>query len=113
MLASLTRALCLAAACAALGAMPVRAADPATTKPAITKPAAAKPASGKPAEKSPPSGPKGERDAPPRAGAARNPAPAPAPPPPPPVELIGYVVMPPGTFRGGPPSGQFDADGRR
>jgi hypothetical protein len=35
------------------------------------------------------------------------------PPPPPPVELIGMVIMPSEQFRGGPPSGQFDGDGRR
>src|SRR5690242_14665268 len=35
------------------------------------------------------------------------------PPPPPPVELIGMVVMPAEAFRGGPPSGQFDNEGRR
>jgi len=40
--------------------------------------------------------------------------PLPAPPPPPPaVELIGLVVMPPDAFRGGPPSGAFDGEGRR
>jgi glycerophosphoryl diester phosphodiesterase len=38
----------------------------------------------------------------------------PAPPAPPPtVELIGLVVMPPDAFRGGPPAGQFDGNGRR
>jgi glycerophosphoryl diester phosphodiesterase len=39
-------------------------------------------------------------------------APAP-PPPPPPVELIGHIVMPPDALRPGPPSGQFDGEGRR
>lgn len=38
----------------------------------------------------------------------------PAPPPPPPaVELIGHTVMPPDALRPGPPSGQFDGEGRR
>jgi hypothetical protein len=41
------------------------------------------------------------------------PAPPPPPQPPPPVELIGIIVMPSDTFRDGPPSGQFDAAGRR
>jgi len=44
------------------------------------------------------------------AATTRKPAP---PPPPPAVELIGYVVMPAGAFRGGPPSGEFDDQGRR
>jgi glycerophosphoryl diester phosphodiesterase len=35
------------------------------------------------------------------------------PPPPPAVELIGMVVMPPDAFRGGPPAGRFDNEGRR
>src|SRR5262245_56254579 len=63
-----------------------------TTKPSSTK---KKPAA-TPAKKPPP-----------------NPAPPPPPPPPPPVELIGFVTMPAGAFRGGPPAGQFDGDGRR
>src|ERR1700741_1336924 len=41
------------------------------------------------------------------------PAPPAPPPPPPHVELIGLIVMPPDAFRGGPPSGQFDNEGRR
>jgi hypothetical protein len=41
------------------------------------------------------------------------PAPPPPPPPPPVVELIGFVVMPPDAFRGGPPAGQYDGEGRR
>ena len=41
------------------------------------------------------------------------PAAPPPPPPPPPVELIGLIVMPPDAFRGGPPAGQFDNEGRR
>ncbi|MEO8016397.1 MAG: esterase-like activity of phytase family protein [Pseudomonadota bacterium] len=35
------------------------------------------------------------------------------PPPPPPVELIGIIVMPADVMRAGPPSGQFDGEGRR
>jgi hypothetical protein len=34
-------------------------------------------------------------------------------PPPPAVELIGHIVMPPDALRPGPPSGQFDGEGRR
>jgi hypothetical protein len=37
----------------------------------------------------------------------------PPPPPPPPVELIGIIVMPADSMRAGPPSGQFDGEGRR
>jgi hypothetical protein len=38
----------------------------------------------------------------------------PVPPPPPPVvELIGHILMPPDALRPGPPSGQFDGEGRR
>jgi hypothetical protein len=37
----------------------------------------------------------------------------PAPAPPPAVELIGHIVMPPDALRPGPPSGQFDGEGRR
>jgi glycerophosphoryl diester phosphodiesterase len=43
---------------------------------------------------------------------ARKP-PSPPPPPPPAVELIGHIVMPPDALRPGPPSGQFDGEGRR
>jgi glycerophosphoryl diester phosphodiesterase len=46
--------------------------------------------------------------------AAKRVAAKPVPPPPPPaVELIGMVVMPPEAFRGGPPAGRFDGEGRR
>ncbi len=111
MLASLTRALVVAAAfavvCAPLSGM---AAEPAPAKPASAKPASAKPAVKKPSGGS----------SKPKAGtttkkkpAAKKPKPPPPPPPPPPVELIGYVIMPPGAFRAGPPSGQYDGDGRR
>jgi hypothetical protein len=44
--------------------------------------------------------------------AAAKPKPA-ALAPPPPVELIGLIVMPPDALRPGPPSGQFDGEGRR
>jgi hypothetical protein len=38
----------------------------------------------------------------------------PAPPAPPPVvEVIGHILMPPDALRPGPPSGQFDGEGRR
>jgi len=80
---------------------------PASTsgaEPASAKPAAAK----KPASSSKPATPAPKKK--PAARAAKPPAP---PPPPPVVELIGYVTMPAGAFRGGPPSGQFDNEGRR
>jgi len=56
-----------------------------------------------------------------KAGAITNSATKPAarantttpPLPPPAVELIGHIVMPPDAFRPGPPSGQFDGEGRR
>jgi len=50
------------------------------------------------------------------AAASRKPAKPVAPPPPappPPVELIGIIVMPADAMRAGPPSGQFDNEGRR
>ncbi len=106
MLASLTRALVVAAAfavvCAPLSGM---AAEPTPAKPAPAKPAAKKPSSGS-------SKPKAGTTAK-KKPAAKKPVPPPPPPPPPPVELIGYVIMPPGAFRAGPPSGQYDGDGRR
>jgi len=101
MLASLARALVVAAAfavaCAPLSGM---AAEPAPSKPAAKKPAAgsSKPKASTGAKKKP---------------APKKPVPPPPPPPPPSVELMGYVVMPPGAFRAGPVSGQYDADGRR
>jgi hypothetical protein len=51
--------------------------------------------------------------APPRTAKPAKPAPPAPPPPPPAVELIGHIVMPPDALRPGPPSGQFDAEGRR
>ena len=101
MLASLSRpsiAAC-ALACLMLGALPtgVRAQTP----PPASKPAASKPAA---AKKKP--------VAPVKKPVAKPVTPAP-PPPPPAVELIGHVVMPPDALRPGPPSGQFDGEGRR
>ena len=96
MLASRSRArsfvACLAAGALALTAVGgTRAADP--------KPAAKPEASAK------------KKPAAARAkAAAKIPA---RPVPPPPVELIGLVVLPAEQFRGGPPSGQFDGEGRR
>src|SRR5262245_24295753 len=91
MFAPMARALLAATALAVATPYAAFAADAAPAKPA-KKPAVA--GSSKPA-------------------ATRKPA-TPAPPaPPPPVELIGYVTMPAGGFRGGPPSGQFDNEGRR
>jgi hypothetical protein len=73
------------------------ATKPAATKPAPTTPAK-KPAARKPAAKKP---------------AVKKPAPPAPPPPPPRVDLVGFLVMPPDTFRDGPPSGAFDSQGRR
>src|SRR5688572_31028202 len=98
---SLSRRLTLAAACVAVclwaSAAPVGAqtSQPAAKKttPAKKKPAAA------PTKKT--------------AKRPTKPAPPAPPPPPPAVELIGHIVMPPDALRPGPPSGQFDAEGRR
>src|SRR5688572_8541742 len=99
MLASLARALIVAAAIAAVCATNSSlAADPAPAKPTATKKPAA--SSSKPPARAPKKKP---------AAPAKKPAPRPTPP----VELIGYVTMPAGTSRGGPPSGQFDNEGRR
>ena len=84
------------------------AADAAPTKPAATRPAQpAATSSSKPAAASTKKKPATKKPV------AKKPAPPPPPPPPPAVELIGYVVMPAGGFRAGPPSGQFDDNGRR
>ena len=110
MLASLPRALVVAAAFAACAPFAVSAESTAA------KPAATKPATSKPASTTPPAGsskPKSGTGAKKKPVAAKKKRVPPPPPPPPPVELIGYVVMPPGAFRAGPPSGQYDADGRR
>jgi hypothetical protein len=106
MLASPLRALIAAAAIAALCASTASsAADSTPAKPATSKKSA--PGSSKPATAGT------NKTAPAAAKKAPPPAPPVPPAPPPPVELIGYVVMPPGTFRAGPPSGQFDDTGRR
>ena len=106
MLASSVRALVVAAAIAApCVTIPAAAADAAATKSVAPKPAN-KPAASSSAAVQPVSKKK------PAAAPKKPVAPLP-PPPPPPVELIGYVVMPPGAFRAGPPSGQFDDAGRR
>lgn len=107
MLASRLRAstvvACLSAgalACAALAAETVAQTQPSSAKPEAAAP---KPAT-TPAKKKP------------AAATAKKPVkpkPPPPPPPPPAVELIGLVVMPPDAFRGGPPAGQFDGEGRR
>jgi glycerophosphoryl diester phosphodiesterase len=110
MLASYPRALNLAAAllvsCAF--ASPSLAQAPAPAKPATTTTTTKKPAAKKPTTTSKPK--------PKTATAAKKPvkpAPPPPPPPPPPVELIGIIVMPPDAFRAGPPTGQYDNEGRR
>jgi hypothetical protein len=103
MLASYSRALKLAAALVAACAL--ASASFAQTPPA--KPAIA---TNKTAAGSSKSKPK------PAAAAVKKPAkpvPPPPPPPPPAVELIGLIVMPADAFRAGPPSGQFDNEGRR
>src|SRR5690349_1029138 len=103
MLASRRRAVCLAA-CMATGALAF-AVHPAESKPTPSAAPAAKKKSAAAAPK-PAARPAVAKPAP-------KPAPPPPPPPPPAVELIGMVVMPPDAFRGGPPSGQFDNEGRR
>jgi hypothetical protein len=71
-----------------------------TSQPAAKKAAAAK--------KKPAAAPAKQTTA-----AKKKPAAPPPPPPPPAVELIGHIVMPPDALRPGPPSGQFDGEGRR
>jgi hypothetical protein len=108
MFASRVRALCFMA-CVAAGAVAFPAVA-AETKPT---PSAAPAMKRKPAATTQRSGVKSATK-PAAKPAAIKPRPNPAPPPPPPpVELIGMVVMPPDAFRGGPPSGQFDHEGRR
>jgi glycerophosphoryl diester phosphodiesterase len=104
MLASLLRAPLLAAACAFL-CIPAIASGAAAVE--QNSASAAK----KPAAQN--SKPKSKTTTKKPAAPARKPAPPPVPPPPPAVELIGHIVMPPGAFRAGPPSGQFDGEGRR
>ena len=101
MLASLARVLTVAAAFAVCAPVATLAAESPQAKPATTNKSTA--TSSKPAAPAP------KKKA---SAQAKKPVPVP-PPPPPPVELIGYVTMPADTFRGGPPSGQFDNDGRR
>lgn len=105
MLASPNRLSIAACVLACLGAGAPTVAQPA----AIGAAQAAVPAASKPAAK-PPAKPATRKPA-----AAARPRPAlPAPlPPPPAVELIGHLVMPPDALRPGPPSGQFDGEGRR
>lgn len=83
---------------------------PAAAKPAATRPAA-KPAATAGAKKKKPAAAKKKTTAVKKS--APKPAPPAPPPPPPPVELIGLLVMPAEAFRGGPPTGQYDGDGRR
>ena len=97
MLASLTRVLVAAIACAVFASHTAMAAEAAPATPAAKKPSASSSTATTTPKKKP-------------ATAKKKPAP---PPPPPPVELIGYVTMPAGAFRDGPPSGQFDDEGRR
>lgn len=77
----------------ALTQTPTAAEKKAPAKPAASTP---KPSTAKPASQP-------VRPAAPPAAAA----------PPPVVELIGHVVMPADAFRPGPPSGEFDGNGRR
>ena len=104
MLAVFPRALNLAAAliaaCALASASVAQTATP--TKPATT---AKKPAAGSSKPKPKPGTAAKKKPA--------KPAVPPPPPPPPPVELIGLIVMPADAMRAGPPSGQFDGEGRR
>ena len=90
-------AVCLLA-CLLLGAAPA-ALHAQTTSPAAGKPVpATKKKAAAPAKKT---------------AVAPKPVIPPPPPPPPAVELIGHLVMPPDALRPGPPSGQFDGEGRR
>ena len=103
-----SRALNLAAALVAACLLaPVSAQTPGPAKPSTTAPSSNNSSKAKPKPKPKPK---------PGTSAAKKPAkpaPPPPPPPPPPVELIGLIVMPPGAMRAGPPSGQFDGEGRR
>jgi hypothetical protein len=97
MLASLTRVLVAAIACAVFASHSAVAAEAAPATPAAKKPSPSSSTATTTPKKKP-------------ATAKKKPV---HPPPPPPVELIGYVTMPAGAFRDGPPSGQFDDEGRR
>jgi hypothetical protein len=92
-----SRSLNLAATCVAAGLLAITAGAPA-------------PAQQPPAKKSAPA--KKAPAAPARSKPAKPVMPAP-PAPPPVVELIGHILMPPDALRPGPPSGQFDGEGRR
>ncbi|HEV7605763.1 MAG TPA: esterase-like activity of phytase family protein [Steroidobacteraceae bacterium] len=104
MLALLPRALkmaaALVAACSLAGASFAQAPTPAKPASAAKKPAVSskklKPKPGTATAKKP-----------------VKPVIPPPPPPPPAVELIGIIVMPADAMRAGPPSGQFDGEGRR
>jgi glycerophosphoryl diester phosphodiesterase len=104
MLARLPRALNLAATLVAVCLLaPVSVAK--TSTPAKPATATKKPAAGSSKAKPKPAATTAKKPA--------KPIPPPPPPPPPAVELIGLIVMPADAFRAGPPSGQFDNEGRR
>jgi glycerophosphoryl diester phosphodiesterase len=107
MLALLPRALKLAAALVAACSLASAsfAQSPAPAKPVTT---AKKPATGSSKPKPKPSAAAAKKKK-----ATKPVTPPPPPPPPPPVELIGLIVMPADAMRAGPPSGQFDSEGRR
>jgi glycerophosphoryl diester phosphodiesterase len=106
-----SRALKLAAALVAACLLaPVSAQTPAPAKPAAT---AKKPAASSTNNSSKPKPRPRPKPGTSAAKKPAKPAPPPPPPPPPPVELIGLIVMPPDVMRAGPPSGQFDGEGRR
>jgi glycerophosphoryl diester phosphodiesterase len=111
MLASSARALVVAAALAVCASFAAHGADTSASKPA----AARKPSAGSSPRKKPATSSSSTAAAAKKkpAASAKKPAPPPPPPAAPAVELIGHVIMPPGAFRAGPPSGQFDRDGRR
>jgi glycerophosphoryl diester phosphodiesterase len=105
MLASSSRPLFAACvfACLALGAVPP-----------VARAQANAPATSKPAAKATPSKKKPAAPVKKKAVAVKpRPVVAAPPPPPPAVELIGHILMPPDALRPGPPSGQFDGEGRR
>ncbi len=104
MLASLSRASKLAAALVAAGVF-ASVSVAQTTAPAKPATTTKKPATGSSKAKPKPATTAAKKPA--------KPVPPPPPPPPPPVELIGLIVMPADAFRAGPPSGQFDSEGRR
>jgi hypothetical protein len=86
-----SRSLNLAATCMAAGLLALAAGAQAPAQQAPAKKAPAATARSRPAKPA-----------------------TPAPPAPPPaVELIGHILMPPDALRPGPPSGQFDGEGRR